>query len=60
MTGAFCEVHQKDSYRTYGAAASAAQHCNRQRDAILRVYYDSQCCTYHLSSRVNHTTGAVA
>jgi hypothetical protein len=53
-----CEQCGKDCYRTYGAAMSAAQHCNRKRDAILRVYYSERCCAYHISSTFRIEEGA--
>lgn len=45
-----CEKHQKDIYRSFGAAMSAASNCNRKRDVPLRAYYDSTCCSWHVSS----------
>lgn len=45
-----CEKHGKDIYRSFGAAMSAASNCTYKRDVVLRAYYDSSCCSYHISS----------
>jgi len=50
-----CEQHGKDIYRSYGAAMSAASNCQTKRDVILRVYYDSTCSSYHITSKVDFT-----
>lgn len=50
-----CSRHGKDIYRTYGAAMSAASNCQRKRDVVLRAYFDSTCCSWHLTSKVDYT-----
>lgn len=48
-----CEEHEKLSYRSYSAACAAAHHYFAKRNTPLRVYYDSQCSTYHVSSKIS-------
>ena len=53
MAAKLCDEHGKLSYRSYSAACAAAHSYSTKRDVPLRVYYDSRCCTYHLSHRIS-------
>lgn len=53
-------MHDKLSYRSYGAACAAASAYSFKRETPLRVYHDPECCTYHVSSRISERDFEVA
>lgn len=53
MSATLCPMHNKLSYRSYGGACAAAGSYSTKRDTPLRVYHDPECCTYHVSSKIN-------
>lgn len=53
MAARFCETCGKDGFRSFGGAMAAAGCYSTKRDVVLRVYYESRCNQYHLSSKVN-------
>ena len=55
MSARWCDRCEKDGFRSYGGAMAAAGCYAGKRDVILRVYYESRCNYYHLSSKVNVT-----
>ena len=46
-----CPRHQKNVYPSYSAALRSALRATRKRGTPLRIYFDSQCGSYHLTSR---------
>lgn len=53
MSAIFCEVCEKDGFRSRGGAMAAALSYSVKRDTPLRVYHEPRCCFYHLSSRIS-------
>lgn len=49
-----CEKHGKNAYPTYSAALRSALRATKKRGTPLRIYFDSQCGSWHATKKVKH------
>ena len=46
-----CEKHGKNAYPSYSVALRSALRATKRRGTPLRIYFDSQCGSFHITKR---------
>ena len=46
-----CQRHGKNAYPSYSVALRSALRATTKRGTPLRIYFDSQCGSFHITKR---------